>query len=72
MKNILTTFSISILFSLYLVGQAPSLISYQTIIRNNDNELISNLSWEIVTKNKLEDTEFVINEFKKLNNKYIE
>jgi uncharacterized protein (TIGR02145 family) len=42
MKNILTTFFISILFSLYLVGQAPSLISYQTIIRNNDNELISN------------------------------
>jgi hypothetical protein len=40
-------------------------------VTQSDNELISNLSWEIVMKNKLEDTEFVINEFKKLNNKYI-
>jgi hypothetical protein len=37
----------------------------------SDNELISDVSWEILLKNKLEDTEFVINSFKRLNKKLI-
>ena len=40
-------------------------------VRQSNNELVSNTSWEIVINNKLEDIEFVTNQFKKLNDKYI-
>ena len=40
-------------------------------VQQSDNQLISDLSWEMVCKNKLEDSEFLIETFKKLNNKYI-
>ena len=42
MKNTIFTFAAIFLSTLFLRGQAPGLVSYQTIIRNNDNELISN------------------------------
>ena len=42
MKNTIFTFAAIFLSTLFLKGQAPGLISYQTIIRNTDNELISN------------------------------
>ncbi|MDP4579207.1 MAG: hypothetical protein NWT07_00805, partial [Saprospiraceae bacterium] len=42
MKNTIFTFAAILLSTLFLRGQAPGLVSYQTIIRNNDNELISN------------------------------
>jgi len=42
MKNTIFTFAAIFLSALFLRGQAPGLVSYQTIIRNNDNELISN------------------------------
>jgi len=40
-------------------------------VYQRDNHLVSNISWEIVSKNKIEDIEFVTNQFKKLNEKYI-
>jgi hypothetical protein len=40
-------------------------------IPQSDNELISDVSWEILLKNKLEDVEFVTNSYKVLNNKYL-
>ena len=40
-------------------------------IPQSDNELISDVSWEILLKNKLEDIEFVTNMFKRLNKKLI-
>ena len=42
MKNTIFTFAAIFLSTLFLRGQAPGLVSYQTIIRNTDNELISN------------------------------
>jgi uncharacterized protein (TIGR02145 family) len=42
MKNTIFTFAAIFLSMLFLKGQAPGLVSYQTIIRNTDNELISN------------------------------
>jgi uncharacterized protein (TIGR02145 family) len=42
MKNTIFTFAAIFLSTLFLRGQAPGLVSYQTIIRNIDNELISN------------------------------
>jgi hypothetical protein len=40
-------------------------------VYQRDNHLVSNISWEIASKNKIEDIEFVTNQFKKLNEKYI-
>lgn len=38
-------------------------------VAQQDNNLISDISWDIVTKNRLHDTLFVIQQFQKLNNK---